>query len=307
MKKVIIFGGSGFIGKHLIEELKDNYSIIIISRKPRTVAENFGESIKVARLRRRDLTKISDYFEGAEAVINLAGENIGGYWNKKKMEKIRKSRLDVDNIIVRAFRATNDKPKVIIQGSAAGIYGFSRNTIDVTEETQLGQRGFLPKVAIGHEETFHQLEKLTRVVYIRTGLVLDAKEGALPKLALPFNLFIGGKLGSGKQWNSWIHIDDEVRAIKYLLENKSSQDAYNLVAPNPVKQEQLAAQIGQSLKRPNYLAKPAFILRLLLGVMADEVLLNGVKVIPNRLVNEGFKFNFETIESALSDIYKKSQ
>jgi len=306
MKKVIVFGGTGFIGKHLVEELKEDYSIVIISRKPRTAAKNFGKNVKVARLRTRDLTKISDYFEGAEAIINLAGENIGGYWNKKKMEKIRKSRLDVDNIIVRAFRATNVKPKVIIQGSAAGIYGFSRNTIDVTEETPLGQRGFLPKVAISHEETFHQLEELARVVYIRTGLVLDAKEGALQKLALPYNLFIGGKLGNGNQWNSWIHIDDEVRAIKHLLENKNSRGAYNLVAPNPVKQKQLAAQIGQSLNRPNYLPKPAFILRIILGVMADEILLNGIKVIPNRLVNEGFKFNFENIESTMSDIYKKT-
>lgn len=306
MKKVIIFGGSGFIGKHLIAALKDDFNIIVISRKPRTVAKQFGKGITVERLKRRDITKITAQFEGAEAVINLAGENIGERWNKKKMAKIRKSRLDVDTIIVRATINTTKKPEVIIQGSAIAVYGLSRNTIDVTEQTSLGQRGFLPKVAVSHEETFHQLEKLTRVVYIRTGLVLDANDGALPKIAMPFKLFVGGRLGSGNQWNSWIHIVDEVRAIKFLIENKNARGAYNLTAPNPVKQKQLATKLGDALNRPSFLPKPAFLLRIFLGAVADELMLNGLKIIPKRLTDEGFKFNFETINAALDDIYKNS-
>ena len=303
MKKIIIFGGSGFIGRHLIEELKDDFEIVVISRRPRTISKELGEGIIVERLRSRDVTKISEQFEGAAAVVNLAGENLVGRWNKKKMAKIKKSRLDVDNIIVRAFRGTEDKPKVLIQGSGMGIYGLSRNTIDVTEETPKGQRGFLTKVAASHEETFNQLEKLSRVIYLRTGLVLDSNEGALPRIAMPFKLFVGGKLGNGNQWNSWIHINDEVRAIKFLIENENSRGVYNLTAPNPVSQKQLAAQIGKTLKRPTYLPKPAFGLRMFMGVMADELLLNGLKVVPKRLIDDGFKFNFETIESALTDIY----
>ena len=303
MKKVIIFGGSGFIGKHLVEELKDNYEIIIISRRQRTVTKQFKNKHRVERLRTRDLTKLSELLEDAEAVINLAGDNVGGRWTQKKMDKISKSRLDVDNIIVRAIRNTKKRPEVIIQGSAIGIYGLSRDNIDITEKTPLGQRGFLSKMTISHENTFKQLEKLMRVVYIRTGLVLDSKEGVLPKIATPFRWYVGGKIGSGKQWNSWIHISDEVRAIRFLVENKSTNGAYNLTAPNPIKQKQLAREVSQVLKRPSYLTKPAFLLRFMFGRMANELLLNGLRILPKRITDEGFKFRFEDINSALLDIY----
>lgn len=307
MKKVIIFGGSGFIGKHLIEELKDDYEVIVISRRHRTVAKEFNGRVKVERLRTRDLTKLTNLLEEAEAVINLAGESVGGRWNQRKMNKIRNSRLDVDNIIVRAVRNTKNKPQVIIQGSAIGIYGTSRDNIDITEKTALGQRSFLSKMTISHEKTFKQLEKLMRVIYIRTGLVLDAKEGVLSKIAGPFKWFIGGKIGSGNQWNSWIHIVDEVRAIRFLIENKSAQGAYNLTAPNPIKQKQLAAEVGKALNRSSYFPKPAFLLRLMFGNMANELILNGLRIIPERLIEDGFKFNFDNINAALSDIYGNSK
>lgn len=304
MEKIIIFGGSGFIGKHLIKELKADYDVIIISRKPRTVAKELNGKAKVERFRTRDLTKLTALFEGAKAIINLAGENIGDRWSNKKMGKIKKSRLDVDSVIIRAMRAATVPPEVVIQGSSIGIYGLSRTTIDITEETPNGQRGFLPKVAASHEETFEQLEKISRVVYIRTGVVLDTDEGILPKMAAPFKMYLGGKLGNGSQWNSWIHIDDEVKAIKFVIENKNSKGVYNLTSPNPIVQKELAKKIGKSLGRPSYLAKPSFLLRLLYGVMAEETILNGVKVIPKRLTEEGYKFKFETIDDALADIYK---
>jgi len=303
MKKIIIFGGSGFIGKHLIEQLVDDYKVIVISRRPKTTALNLNKKVTVERLRSRNVDKISALFEDAKAVINLAGENIGGRWNERKMSKIKKSRLDVDNIIIRAARGTVNIPEVFILGSSIGIYGFSRNTIDVTEKTPNGQRGFLPKVAISHEETFHQLEKLSRIVYIRTGFVLDANEGALQKMAAPFKMYMGGKLANGKQWNSWIHILDEVRAIKFLIENNESKGAYNLTAPNPITQKEMAKNIGKSLNRPSFLTKPSFALRIFLGSMADELLINGVRVIPERLLNEGFKFKYETIDEAFNDLY----
>ncbi len=306
MKKVIIFGGSGFIGKHLVEELKDDYEIVIISRRRRTVAKQFNNCITVERLRTRDLSKLSELFEGAYAVVNLAGENVGGWWNKKKIAAIKDSRLEIDNIIVRSIRNTENKPEVLVQGSSIGVYGLSRNTIDITEDTSLGQRGFLSKLAIRHENTFQQLEKLTRVVYIRTGLVLDANDGVLQKIATPFKFFLGGKIGNGNQWNSWIHIYDEVRAIRFLIEN-NSHGAYNLTAPQPIKQKQMAKEVGNSLKRPSFLPVPAFLLRLLPGNMANELLLNGLKILPKRITDEGFKFNFEDINSALTDIYSNTK
>ncbi|MFK5856636.1 MAG: TIGR01777 family oxidoreductase [Bacteroidota bacterium] len=306
MKKIIIFGGSGFIGRHLIEQLQDDYDVIVITRRPKTMANELSNKVRIERLRSRDVTKLSALFEDAKAVINLAGENVGERWNKKKMSKIKKSRLDVDNIIIRTARGTKNIPEVFIQGSSIGIYGLSRTSIDVTEETPKGQRGFLPKVAASHEETFEQLEKLTRVVYIRTGFVMDANEGALSKMAAPFKIFLGGKFGNGKQWNSWIHIDDEVNAIKFLIENNNSKGAYNLCAPNPVRQKELSTKLGSSLNRPSFVTKPSFVLRMALGAMADELLLNGLKILPKRLTDEGFKFKYNTIDEAFADIYGKS-
>ena len=303
MDKIIIFGGSGFIGKHLVKELQNNYNVIVISRRKRTIANQFNNKVTVERLRSRDITKLVELIDGAKGVINLAGENVGGRWSNNKMEKIKKSRLDIDSIIARVIIGAKNKPEVVIQGSAIGIYGFTRNTIDVTEETPLGKRGFLPKVALSHEESLQQIESLTRVVYIRTGLVLDANEGALPKIANLFKYNIGGKFGSGKQWNSWIHIQDEVRAIKHLLENTKSSGPYNLTAPNPVQNDEFSRSIGKALKKPSFMPAPSFIIRLLTGKMGNELLLSGLKVIPSKLESEGFKFNFENIDDALANIY----
>ncbi len=304
MEKIIVFGGSGFIGKHLTNELVRNYNVVVVSRHRRTVESKLNNEVTVVRLRKRDNTRLVEQIDGAKAVINLAGENVGGRWSERKMEKIRRSRLDIDSIIVRAIIAAKNKPEVVIQGSAIGIYGFTRNTIDITEETTLGKRGFLPKVAISHEELFNQLESLTRVVYIRTGLVLDDKEGALPKIAKLIKSYLGGKMGSGLQWNSWIHIEDEVRAIKYLIENTSCSGAYNLTAPNPVQNKEFTNSLAKVLKRPSFLTAPAFAIRLFLGAMGNELLLNGLKVIPEKLTNEGFKFKYENINEAFTDIYQ---
>lgn len=305
MERVIIFGGSGFIGKHVVNELSKEYEVVVISRHKRGTTELFGDNVKVERLRRNDNSKITNHFNGAKAVINLAGENVGEKWTEAKKKKIKKSRLDIDSIIVRSLINAETPPKVVLQGSAIGIYGFSRNTIDVTEETPLGQRGFLPKIAISHEEALHQIEKLTRVVYFRTGMVLDSSEGSLSKMATPFKLYLGGKLGNGQQWSSWIHIDDEINAIKYLLENDKCVGPYNLTAPNPVQNKEFAKLLGKALNRPHFMTVPGFFLRLMMGAMANELLLNGLKVIPSRLLAEGYHFKYENLDNALMNIYSK--
>jgi uncharacterized protein len=303
MNKIIIFGGSGFIGKHLVNELKDDYDVIIISRRKRSVEATLDKSVTVARLRRRDISKLTELLNGAKAVINLAGENVGGRWTAKKMEKIRKSRLDVDSIIARVVRLVENKPEVVIQGSAIGIYGYTRNNIAITEEISVGQRGFLPKVAASHEEAFNQLESQTRVIYLRTGLVLDGKDGALAKIARQFKLYTGGRIGNGKQWNSWIHIDDEVRAIRFLIENENSQGAYNLTSPNPVTNHEFSKTLAKVLHKPYYFHVPSFVIRLFLGRMGDELLVCGLKVVPKKLIADGFEFKFKEIDEALKNIY----
>ena len=303
MERIIIFGGSGFIGKHLIDQLATNYEVVVISRYPKSFNHNNNKNVKVERLRRRDTSKLTKLFDGSKAIINLAGESVSGKWTEKKMEKIRKSRLDIDSIIIRTIRYTENKPEVVIQGSAIGIYGYTRNTINITEETSFGQRGFLPKVAISHEESFKQLESTCRVVYARTGLVLDSKEGALPKIARQFKLFIGGKIASGKQWNSWIHIDDEVRAIEFLLENNNCVGAFNLTAPNPVQNKDFSSSLAKALNRPSFITAPSYMIQLFYGKMGKELIITGLKVLPTKLLKAGFSFNHVDIDEAFNDIY----
>ncbi len=303
MKKVIVFGGSGFIGESLVNELKKDHKVIVISRHKKSVIQQFGNDVEVLRLRRTDLTKTVNAINGAKAVINLSGENVGERWSKKKMEKIRKSRLDVDSIIVRAVVIAEKKPEVVLQGSAIGIYGTSRATIDVIEETKLGQRGFLTKVAISHEEAVNQIKQHSRLVFLRTGMVLGKNGGALKKIVVQFKLFLGGKLGNGKQWNSWIHIEDEIRAIRFLIENENTSGPFNLTSPGAVQNKEFSKAVGKILNRPSIMPAPAFILRIFLGTMANELLLNGLKVAPKKLTDHGFQFKFESINDALKDIY----
>lgn len=303
MKKIVIFGASGLIGSQLVEDMKRDYQLVIVTRRPHTLRKVYKD-IAVERLRTRDLSKIIKHFEGAAAVINLAGEPVSGRWSEKKMDVIKKSRLDVDSIIVRAFLSTVTRPKVVIQGSAIGIYGYSRMDKDIDETCVRGKRGFLPKVVATHEEMFVQIEKFTRVVYIRTGIVLDKNKGVLPKMALPVKLFAGGKFGSGKQWMSWIHIKDEARAIRFLMEKENSNGAYNLTAPNPVINKDFSSALSKVLGKPSLCWKPAFLLKLFLGKMADELLLKGLKVLPSKLLKEGFDFKYTDLGDALNDIYK---
>lgn len=298
-RKIIIFGGTGFIGKHLISELSRDYEIIVVSRSRRELA-----GVQTVRLRKNDYRTLLPYFEDVYGVINLAGENVGRPWSKELKSRIRDSRIDTDTSIIQLFHACTNKPKFIFQGSSIGVYGQSRTNQIITENDQTGRHGFLTRVANEHEKMFHQLEKLTRVVYLRTGIVLGADGGALPKMAMPFKLFLGGKLGNGKQWNSWIHIKDEVRAIRFLIEAEDARGPYNLTAPQPVQQKVLAKTLGKIMNKPSFMTAPAFMLRLALGEMADEMLLGGLNIIPQRLQQAGFVFQFESLEKALGDLIK---
>lgn len=306
MKRVVIFGGSGFIGKHLVNELSNDYDVVVVSRFRKSTTSEFNNRIKVVRLRKTNIDDLINEIDGSFAIINLSGESVGVRWTGRKMEKIRRSRLDVDSIIVRCIKSSNKAPEVVLLGSAIGIYGYSRIDKDITEETSVGKRGFLPKVALSHEESFRQLEKVSRVVYLRTGMVLGPDGGALPKIAMQFRFFVGGRLGNGRQWQSWIHIRDEINAIRFLMENESCNGAYNLTAPQPVQNKEFTRTLGKVLSRPAFLPAPGFILRLFLGKMANELLLKGLKVLPNRLINEGFVFGFSNLEKALNDIIKNN-
>ena len=304
MKKIIIFGGSGFIGKHLINELGAEYECIVPSRNPHEIDGTLPANVQTVKLNLSDCKTLIPFFEQAVGIVNLAGENVGGRWTKKKKKAIESSRIKIDRNILNAFNASTHNIQFIIQGSGMGVYGFSRTKIEIDENSQTGKRGFLTRIGIKHEKALSRLQEKTRVVFIRTGLVLDGKEGALPKMANAFRYNLGGTMGSGKQWNSWIHIKDEVRAIKFLIDSKTAKGAYNLTAPNAMRQKEFSNTLGKVLNKPSFLKKPAILIQMLLGRMGKELLLRGLNIKPTRLLEEGFTFRFNTLEEALNNIYK---
>jgi len=303
--KIIIFGGSGFIGKHLISELGDEYDYIVPSRDPVQIKGKLPDNVEIIKLKLTDSKNLIPYFEQATGIINLAGENVGRRWTKKRKRAISSSRIMIDRLIANAFYASNNNIQFIIQASAIGIYGYSRKDVEIDEYSQRGKHGFLTRVSYKHERAMHKLEDKTRLVFIRTSFVLDNKEGGLPKMVSVFLRGLGGKVGSGKQWNSWIHIKDEVRAIKFLIESKTARGAYNLTSPNTVQQREFSKTLGKVLKKPSYLKKPAFLLKIMMGKRAKELLIKGLNIHPTRLLEEGFIFHFGRLDKALKDIYGK--
>jgi uncharacterized protein (TIGR01777 family) len=302
MKKILLFGGSGFIGKHLIEELYKDYEINVPSRNPENIPQQLLEKVKAVPLDLNNAMPLVPIFEKTDYVINLSGESVDGKWTEAKKTAILESRLTIDKLIIAAFEQATKKPETIIQGSGIGYYGMAKIDDPVTVEYKSLSNSFLTDVALQHEAILDELILQTRVIFIRTGIVLDKNEGGLPKMTMPLSFF-AGKLGDGKQWMPWIHIKDEVRAIRYLLENNDCEGPYNLTAPNPVRQEDFVEALGEALDKRPFFPVPAFMLKVMLGEMADELLLNGMKVVPERLMKTGFKFQFETIEKALRNIY----
>lgn len=304
MKKIIIFGGSGFIGQHLINQLMGDYEIVIFSRNPSKLPVEIAQQVEVEKIDLVNSEMLIPIFNDAYGIINLAGENVGSRWTVAKKRAIKYSRLDTDKLIVEAFKACSKKPAVVIQGSGMGVYGFKISDNAFTEDSPFGKKGFLTEVGIAHEQALESLKDKTRLIHLRTGLVLDGKGGALPQMAMPFRIFSGGHSGNGKHWVSWIHIQDEVRAIRFLLENTKTNGAYNLTAPNPVQNKYFAKILGKAMRRPSWFHIPAALLKMMMADMADELLLSGLKIIPKRLLDTGFEFQFEHIEKALNDIYQ---
>ena len=241
--------------------------------------------------------------DGAYAIVNLAGENLAeGRWTAARKERIRQSRLNAGQAVVEAVGAAERKPAVVVQASGIGYYG-PRGDEEVTEDFRPGS-DFLGRLAVEWEASTAPVEALgVRRVVIRTGVVLSLEGGALPRLLLPFRFFVGGPLGSGRQWVPWIHIVDEVRAIRFLLEQDEARGPYNLTAPHPVTNRELARALGRALRRPAWLPVPAPALRLALGEMST-VLLTGQRAVPKRLLEAGFVFQFPDLEAALRNLFQ---
>ncbi len=295
---ILITGGTGLIGRHLIRTIKDKHTITVLTRNPDKASEILPDSVSLTE----SLADFAD-FSQFDAVINLAGEPIADKrWTETQKQRICKSRWQLTQKLVEKIKASGAPPEIFISGSAVGYYG-RQGKQTATEEQHHVHDEFTHTVCKQWEcIAFKARSDITRVCTIRTGIVLAKDEGALGKMALPFKLGLGGKLGDGEQMMSWIHIEDEVAAIIFLLNNESCEGAYNLTAPNPVSNAEFSKQLAYALHRPNLFTVPAFVLKTVLGETSD-LLLTGQRVLPARLASAGFNFNFPTLDVALNHLY----
>ena len=301
-KRIVITGATGFIGRALCRALHADYEVVALSRDAKKAVGIVGDVARVVEWDGRTTSGWSGEVVGAHAVVNLAGESVAaGRWSRSKKDTIRQSRLQSARAIIEAIDIARTRPAVLVQASAIGYYG-SRADETLDEDATMG-KGFLADVCRRVEAVAARSEALgVRHVVIRTGVVLGTDGGALPRLMAPFRFFLGGHVGSGRQWFSWISLQDEVRAIRFLIENGQAQGAFNLTAPEPVTMKVFCRTLGKVLGRPAWTAVPGPVVGLLAGEMAREVLLAGQKVVPKRLLEAGFAFEHPDARGALAAV-----
>lgn len=300
--RMIIAGGTGLIGSALSKALlADGHAVTILTRNPAKV-KTTPAGAKLVQWDGVSTAGWGELADGADAIVNLAGEGIADKrWSNERKQAIRQSRVDAGKAIMEALGAAAVKPKVLIQSSAVGYYGTATGDARVDESHSPGT-DFLSKVCFDWEISTAAASRMgIRRPVIRTGVVLSNEGGAFPKMAMPFKLFAGGPIGSGKQWLPWIHIEDEVRAIQFLLANDQADGPFNLSAPNPVTNAELGKAIGEVMGRPSVVPAPGFAMKLGFGEMAT-VLLDGQRAVPNKLQQLGFVFKYDTVQAALRNL-----
>ncbi len=305
MKRVIITGGSGQMGRALAADLaKDGYEVALLSRNPSKV-RGLPEGVRAEQWDGKSAEGWGQLANGAAAIVNFAGENIGipplPWWLPGRRERIRSSRVNAGNAIVQAVKAAAEKPQVVVQASGINYYGLRGNQA-VTEQTSAGS-DFPALVCIEWEAATAEVEALgVRRVILRTAPNLTPQGGMLFWLTLPFKLFVGGPIGGGKQWFSWIHTVDQIRAVRFLIEQQDARGVYNLSAPDPRTNADFGRLIARRLHRPYWLPLPGFAMRLVFGELGDTLLLGSLRVLPQRLQEAGFVFQYPDAESALKDL-----
>lgn len=302
---IVLAGGTGLIGDRLVHHvLTLRHSVTVLTRSPDQARRTLPSDVELLEWTARAAGAWSASIASADAVLNLAGASIaGGRWTPSRQRLILESRLNATRAVVDAIRAAPHKPAVLVNASAVGYYG------DVPEgevdESCASGSGFLADVCRRwEEEALRAATEGVRVVLARTGIVLDAHGGALQRLVLPFRFFVGGPLGSGRQWMPWIHVEDEVRAIIHAIQTPSLSGPLNLVAPLPVRMREFCETLGRVLGRPSWAPVPSAVLRLVLGEMAD-VVLTGQRAIPKQLLESGFRFRYDQLEAALRELLRR--
>ena len=304
---ILITGGSGLIGRALTKELlQDGHEVTILTRDASRA--NVPQGTRVQQWDARTATGWGQLVETVDAVVNLAGENLagGGFlpsrWTAGQKRLIRDSRIQAGQAVTEAIQTASKLPKVLIQASGIGYYGPHGSEF-MTENSPSGT-DHLARLAVDWEATTAEVEQLgVRRAIIRTGVVLSADDGALPRLTLPYRLFVGGPMGSGRQYISWIHIVDEIGAIRFLIENEQATGAFNLVAPNPLTNAEFGKTIGYILNRPSLFPVPGIAMRTFFGEVSTLVL-DGQRARPKRLLDAGYTFKFPEVEPALRDLLK---
>lgn len=307
--RIIITGGTGQVGKVLAADLlKDGHEVIALSRNPGK-PHDLPAGIRVEKWDARTADGWGHLADGADAIVNLAGENLAGYsffparWTESRKQLLRDSRLNAGKAIVAAVQQAASKPRVVVQASAVGYYGPHDNSVALAEDAPAGD-DFLGEICVEWEDSTKAVEALgVRRVITRGGVVLSFEEGALARLALPFKLFAGGPMGSGKQPFPWIHPADQAAATRFLIENETASGAFNLAAPEATTNGEFAKILGKVMRRPSWIPVPGFAMRLMFGEVA-AVVLEGQRAIPQRLKEMGYTFRFPTAEAALRDIYR---
>ncbi|NBA94952.1 TIGR01777 family oxidoreductase [Pseudomonas sp. R5(2019)] len=297
---ILLTGGTGLIGRQLCQYwLGQGHRITVWSRRPEQVGKLCGAGVKGIG----KLEALTD--EPLDAVVNLAGAPIADRpWTGARRALLWNSRINLTEQLMAWLEARSQRPQVLISGSAVGWYGDAGER-EITESSPPVKEDFASQLCIAWEETAQRAEALgIRVVLVRTGLVLASEGGMLSRMVLPFKLGLGGPIGSGRQWMPWVHINDQVALIDFLLNHNDARGPYNACAPEPVRNREFAKRLGKVLHRPAFMPLPALVLKAGLGEMSG-LLLGGQRARPVRLLAAGFTFRFNDVQSALDDLSRR--
>lgn len=304
--RIIITGGTGLIGQEVANSLAhDHHEVIVLSRNTNKTS-GLVPGVQVVAWDTRTANGWGHLADGADAIINLAGESISGEsflperWTDEKKKRILDSRVNAGRAVTEAIEKARVKPKVLVQASAVGYYGETGDK-PLTEQSPAGQN-FLADVCKQWEASTASVEAMgVRRVILRIGLPLSNAGGVFTRLTFPFKLFAGGPLGSGKQYLPWIHMDDMVAIVRFVLDTPAASGAFNVSAPAPVTNAEMAKAIGRAMKRPSFVPAPEFAFKLGFGEVAALVL-EGNKMIPQRLMDMGFKWQHPHVGEAVNDL-----
>lgn len=295
--RILITGGTGFIGRHLVQTwLEQHHHVTVLTRKPNWVQERWHGQVDA-------VSSLSDASGAFDALVNLAGEGIADQpWSTERKQALRDSRVELTQRLASWAHNSRQQFDVVISGSAIGYYGATGDT-PVSENNSAGQ-GFSAELCVDWESAATLFGRTSqRVCVLRTGIVLGHGGGALDKMWLPFSLGLGGALGRGDQYFSWVHLTDCLNAIHYLMRTPALEGAFNITAPNPVTNYVFTKALGRALHRPTIFTVPSVALSMLLSERAD-LLLDSQRVLPQKLQQSGFEFAFKEIEPALNAIAK---